>query len=80
MKLMDRESFFRRAKRIKADIEQMFLDCDHWNRHVRVKSEDPIDPDPDGALQSALAYLDGVLNGEVYIAPDRSRGDGWGGR
>ena len=68
-KKITRKSFFVRARKLKAEIEQQFLDADHWNRSH--PEEEPIDIDPDGALRSCLAYCDGILNGEVYIAPER---------
>lgn len=68
---MTRESFFVRARRIKAEVEQIFRDAAYWNQYVRAPDQEPIDPDPDGALLSLIAYCDGILNGDVYIAPER---------
>lgn len=68
---MRREDFFTRARASKAEMEQIFIDCAYWNEHVRKPHETPIDPDPDGALVTALAYVDGILSGDVYIAPEK---------
>lgn len=49
------QSLLARAQRIRKDINQIFLDAEHWNRlHP---DETPIDPDPDGELRQALAGL-----------------------
>jgi hypothetical protein len=48
-----RESLINRARAARQEIEQIFLDVDHWNR-IRPAHEAPIDPDPDGALARAL--------------------------
>ncbi len=66
-----RESFFVRAQQNKAEIEELFATMEHWNRTH--PEEEPIDVDPDGALRSALAYYNGILNGDVYIAPERGQ-------
>lgn len=49
------QSLLARAQRIRAEINQIFLDAEHWNRlHPH---ETPIDPDPDGGLRRTLAAL-----------------------
>ncbi len=61
------------AKRQKANVESLFRDCASWNdAHPH---EEPIDADPDGTMACLLAYLDGILNGAVYLAPEREVGD-----
>jgi hypothetical protein len=66
-----REDFLVRARHIKADCEQILTDCASWNENGRKPGEEPIEPDPDGSLRSAIAYCDGILNGEVYVALEK---------
>lgn len=48
-----------RAEKIKAEIEQIFVDASHWNRiHP---DEEPIDPDPDGKMKECWHYCDEVI-------------------
>ena len=49
-------------RRMRADIEQIFLDINHWNR--RHPDEDPIDPDPDGTLRQLADEIDALLLAE----------------
>jgi hypothetical protein len=43
--------------RIQLEIEQQFIDANSWNRNVRKKGEQPIDPDPDGELAREYFHL-----------------------
>lgn len=52
-----KESLLKRRENLAREIEQIFLDAEHWNTCVRKTSEAPIDPDPDGDLKSMLARL-----------------------
>lgn len=52
-----RESLLKRRKDLAREIEQIFLDAEHWNTSVRKIDEAPIDPDPDGELKRMLASL-----------------------
>lgn len=53
-----RESLLkRRAIRLAREIEQIFLDAEHWNTCVRQPSEAPIDPDPVGTRKFMLMTL-----------------------
>ena len=52
-----KESLLKRRDRLAHEIEQIFIDAEHWNECVRQGHEDPIDPDPDGALMRLLASL-----------------------
>jgi hypothetical protein len=74
--MTERERLFARARRTKAEIEQIFTDCALWNEHstARKNGAAPIDPDPDGSLTIALAYVNGILSGDVYVAPETRRG------
>lgn len=48
-----------RARRIRSDIEQVFIDVEYWNRiHPE---HDPIDPDPDGQLGRWAKAIDEML-------------------
>lgn len=54
---MTKESLLRRRSRLAHDIEQIFIDAQHWNECVRETHEAPIDPDPDGELKRILEAL-----------------------
>ena len=47
---------------LRADVEQIFRDADHWNRTH--PDEDPIDPDPDGTLRQLADEIDALLLAE----------------
>jgi hypothetical protein len=55
--LARRIGFVERAEKVKKDIEQIFLDAEYWNVHVRKLTEARIDPDPNGELKAILAGL-----------------------
>ena len=44
MSEITKESLLKRRERLAHDIEQIFIDAEHWNECVRSSSEDPIDP------------------------------------
>lgn len=50
-----REELLARAWRIRREIEQIFEDAEHWNRHRG--DQEAIDPDPGGVLRKLLAGL-----------------------
>lgn len=52
-----KESLLKRREKLIHDIEQIFLDAEHWNTCVRQPDEALIDPDPDGVLRKMLATL-----------------------
>lgn len=57
--MVDRKTILDRAKKISAEIGQIFTDADAWNRlHP---SKVPIDPDPDGQLAAIKRSLDGMI-------------------
>lgn len=60
----ERQRIVNEARRIKAEIEQIFIDVAHWNEHVRTPFEEPIDPDPDGLLGHNLAAINKTLTNE----------------
>lgn len=47
------------------DIAQIFIDCEHWNAHVRKPDERPIDPDPGGDLKTLADFYDRMLKNDV---------------
>jgi hypothetical protein len=56
---VEREVIVNRAKKLRAEIEQTFLDADHWNRtHA---DQPPIEADPDGQLRQIASGLDSFL-------------------
>lgn len=59
-----REGLIARARNLKAKIEQIFLDVEHWNTAVRKPDEDLIDPDPHGELKAILKGLNEMLERE----------------
>jgi hypothetical protein len=51
-----RQQLIDEAKRLSAELGQIFLDVEHWNRiHPE---ETPIDPDPEGELGRMKKSLD----------------------
>jgi hypothetical protein len=50
-----RQRLIAEAKRIAREIDQIFLDAEHWN--AAHPHEEPIDPDPDGVLRRIRAGL-----------------------
>jgi hypothetical protein len=55
------------AKRIRAEIEQMFTDATHWSSFVRKSGEKLIDPDPDGKMRQITYSIDRMLAAEKQI-------------
>lgn len=54
-----KDELFARARTLRAEIRQVFLDAEYWNRLNPTKV--PIDVDPDGKLQDVLNALDKML-------------------
>lgn len=52
-----REALEQLWEKLIQEIEQIFLDADHWNRCVRKDDEAEIDHDPDGELRVLLSRL-----------------------
>ena len=46
----ERKELIARARRIRQEIKQIFIDAEHWNNFVRSPFELPIDPDSDGSV------------------------------
>ncbi len=57
-----REMIVANFRLLRADIEQIFRDVDHWNRTH--PDEDPIDPDADGMLRQLADEIDALLLAE----------------
>ena len=55
----ERALLVNRARLMRAQIEQIFNDADHWNRSN--PTEQPIDADPDGELRQTADELDEFL-------------------
>lgn len=62
---ISRAGLLRRAERLRDEIALTFSTADHWNRSVRKPGEEPIDPDPDGALMRYLCALSHLLEREM---------------
>ena len=56
-----RARLIRRARALRAEIEQVFTDCASWNDNHRKPGEPPIDADPDGSLRRMADALDRLL-------------------
>ena len=59
-----RQEIIDEAKRLRAEISQVFLDVGYWNTHVRTPDEAEIHPDPDGTLARLAASIDAMLERE----------------
>ncbi|MGE0363026.1 MAG: hypothetical protein AB7R67_20095 [Vicinamibacterales bacterium] len=63
----ERHEILAEARRIRAEIEQIFIDAEHWNRiHP---SEEPIHPDPDGRLRRLAKGIDQMLASDPGRGP-----------
>lgn len=60
-----RQRLTERAMKLRADIEQIFIDCASWNDNARKPGEALIDPDPDGKLRRMADGLDRMLSAEA---------------
>lgn len=58
-----REIIIARAKHLRGEIEQMFIDAAHWNSINPDKP--PVDPDPDGKMRQIADGLDKMLAAEL---------------
>jgi len=59
-----RNAIISEARRIRAEIEQIFTDCAHWNDSVRKPEEPEIDTDPDGTMMRVGLSIDSMLVSE----------------
>lgn len=60
-----------RARKLRADIEQIFTDAASWNDNSRARKNGaaPINPDPDGSLRRMAEGLDKTLAAEASRRP-----------
>jgi hypothetical protein len=55
--------------RLRAEIDQIFVDCAYWNDNVRKPTEEPINPDPFGELRRLVTALDELLANDTGHGP-----------
>ncbi len=63
--MKQRHEIINEALRIRAEMQQIFNDCEHWNAHVRQPSVVPINPDPDGQMGRFIRSIDAGLQKEL---------------
>jgi hypothetical protein len=56
-----------RARQLRAEIDQIFVDAEYWNSEH--PNDQPIDPDPDGRLRSIADGIDAMLAKEQERKP-----------
>lgn len=57
-----RQRVIRNFRRVRANMQQLFVDVEHWNRtHPH---ETPIDADPDGQMRRFITSIDYMLECE----------------
>jgi hypothetical protein len=54
-----------KVRKARQEVAQIFLDCEHWNTHVRQPHEPPVDPDPDGDLRLLGEFYDRILKNDT---------------
>lgn len=59
--LVSRRALLDTVRGVQKDIFRLFDDVGWWNDTLRLKSEEPIDPDPTGAMRAVLNALERVL-------------------
>lgn len=64
-----RQEILDNFRSLRKDVEQMFIDCDHWNRYVRLPHEDVMDPDPGGRLRRLVRAIDEMLATDPGTGP-----------
>lgn len=66
-----RDDIIQDAKRIKAEVEQVFMDAASWNDYstARKRGCAPIDPDPYGELRRLLTAIDAFLAADTGDGP-----------
>jgi hypothetical protein len=55
----DRGLLLANARVMRDELEQIFVDTDHWNRAH--PDEDQIDPDPGGTMRQMIDEIDALL-------------------
>lgn len=67
----ERAALITRAVTMRAEIQSIFDDADHWNRvHPR---EEPINPDPGGLLRRIVDGIDKMLAAESKAYVDHAK-------
>ena len=61
-----RRALLERTRAARQEIEQLFLDCEYWNEHVRQPHEALIDADPDGLLRKLADHYDRILKHDTH--------------
>jgi hypothetical protein len=64
-----RARIIHRLRETRAEVEQIFIDTDHWNQCVRKPNEQPIDPDPDGEMRRLSDAIARVLAADPGYGP-----------
>lgn len=59
-----REELISDARRIKTEIDQIFVDAEYWNANVRKPEMAIVDPDPFGQLTRIRAGIVKMLKAE----------------
>jgi hypothetical protein len=62
---IERQRLVERSIALRCEIQSIFDDVSHWNRHVRQPDEAEIDPDPDGELRRICDRIDAMLKSEA---------------
>lgn len=63
--MKQRHEIINEALRIRAEITQIFNDCEHWNNAVRKPSVVPIDADPNGQMERYRTSIEAGLQKEL---------------
>jgi hypothetical protein len=63
--MKQRHEIINEALRIRAEITQIFNDCEHWNNGVRKPSVVPINADPDGQMERYRNSIEAGLRKEL---------------
>jgi antitoxin component HigA of HigAB toxin-antitoxin module len=74
---LTRKQIVANARRQLEEIKELLADTEHWNTHVRQPHEEPIDPDPDGAVSRIRSGLESLLVSHLVMqshlpAPERT--------
>ncbi|MDB6017707.1 MAG: hypothetical protein JWR19_2196 [Pedosphaera sp.] len=56
-----RQQIIQSARKQRIEIQQLFIDVEHWNTAVRPETEAKIDADPDGKMKQIADALDQML-------------------
>lgn len=65
----ERRRIINNARKLRANIEQIFIDCASWNDNARKPDDAPIDPDPFGEMRRMADQLDDFLANDPGHGP-----------